>query len=59
MNNVTWIVVAGEGRARIFASGDGSSALQQIDDISNANQTSALLTDKQAEAFSESERKEK
>ncbi|NHV28075.1 host attachment protein [Burkholderia sp. D-99] len=59
MSNVTWIVVAGEGRARIFASGNGSSAPQQIDDISNANQSAVLLTDKQAEALSESERKEK
>lgn len=59
MSNVTWIVVAGEGRARIFASGDGSSGLQLVDDISNAHQSAVQLTDKQAEVFSESERKEK
>lgn len=59
MSNVTWIVVAGEGSARIFTAGAGSSALQLVDDISNAYDSATRLTDKQAEAFSESERKEK
>lgn len=59
MSNATWIVVAGEGRARVFASVTGSSALQLVDDISNAYESATRLTDKQAESFSESERKEK
>ena len=59
MSNATWIVVAGEGRARVFASGTGSSALQLVYDISNAYESATRLTDKQAESFSERERKEK
>ena len=59
MSNATWIVVAGEGCARVFASGTGSSALKLVDDISNAYESATRLTDKQAESFSESERKEK
>ncbi|WP_028220285.1 host attachment protein [Paraburkholderia oxyphila] len=59
MSNATWIVVAGEGRARIFASEEGSFALQQVEDISNAHHAATMLTEKQAAAYSESERKEK
>ena len=59
MSNVTWIVVAGEGRARIFSSEDGSSALQQVYDVSNEHHSATTLTEKQAASYSESERKEK
>ncbi|MEX4002139.1 host attachment protein [Paraburkholderia sp. EG285A] len=59
MSNATWIVVAGEGRARVFKSGGELSSLQQVDDFYNENHSATTLTEKQAIAFSESERKEK
>ncbi|MEK6292282.1 MAG: host attachment protein [Paraburkholderia tropica] len=59
MSNATWIVVAGEGRARIFTWEGESSSLQQVDDFTNENHSATMLTEKQAIAFSESERKEK
>lgn len=59
MSNATWIVVAGEGRARIFASAEDASTLQQVEDFSNEHHSATMLTEKQAAAYSESERKEK
>jgi protein required for attachment to host cells len=61
MSESTWLVVGGEGRARIFAVGEaeGSPGLQKIDDISNEHGSATRLTEKQAGAYSESERNEK
>lgn len=59
MNNTTWIVVADEGRARIFELSDDSLTLRQVDEFLNEHQSATMLTEKQGAEFSASERKEK
>jgi protein required for attachment to host cells len=57
--DVSWIVVADEGRARIFESSGAALNLQEVEDFSNAAHSATTLTDKDAETFSPGERKEK
>ncbi|SAK96063.1 host attachment protein [Caballeronia ptereochthonis] len=59
MNDMTWIVVADEGRARVFQAPGLTLDLEEVDDFVNVAHSATTLTEKQAAAFSESERKEK
>ncbi|BBP98993.1 hypothetical protein BSFA1_41220 [Burkholderia sp. SFA1] len=59
MNDKTWIVVADEGRARVFQAPGLTLDLEEVDDFVNVAHSATALTEKQAVEFSGSERKEK
>lgn len=59
MNDKTWIVVADEGRARVFQAPGLTLDLEEVDDFVNVAHSATTLTEKQAVEFSGSERKEK
>jgi protein required for attachment to host cells len=59
MNDMTWIVVADEGRARVFQAPGLTRDLEEVDDFVNVAHSATTLTEKQAVEFSASERKEK
>jgi protein required for attachment to host cells len=59
MNDMTWIVVADEGRARVFQAPGLTLDLEEVDDFVNVAHSATTLTEKQAIEFSASERKEK
>ena len=59
MNDMTWIVVADESRARVFQAPGLSLDLEEVDDFVNVAHSATTLTEKQAVEFSASERKEK
>ncbi|WP_020071432.1 host attachment protein [Paraburkholderia caledonica] len=59
MNDMTWIVVADEGRARVFQTRGLTLDLKEVDDFVNVAHSATTLTEKQAVEYSASERKEK
>ncbi|BAO88273.1 host attachment protein [Caballeronia cordobensis] len=59
MNDKTWIVVADEGRARVFQAPGLTRDLEEVDDFVNVAHSATTLTEKQAVEFSGSERTEK
>lgn len=59
MNDMTWVVVADAGRARVFQSPGLTVDLEEVDDFVNVAHSATTLTEKQEVEFSASERKEK
>lgn len=59
MNGMTWIVVADEGRARVFQAPGLTLDLEEVDDFVNVAHSATTLTEKKAVEYSASERKEK
>ncbi|OAJ57377.1 hypothetical protein A6V36_31655 [Paraburkholderia ginsengiterrae] len=51
MNEVTWLVVADGGRARVFQTVGLTLDLQEIEDITNTEYTGTMLTEKDREKF--------
>ncbi|WP_109477214.1 host attachment protein [Paraburkholderia sp. C35] len=59
MSDITWVIVANAGRARVFQSEGIALNLQEIDDLVDTGGHGTGLTDKEAEALSGDERKQK
>lgn len=51
MIDVTWLVVADGGRARVFKTPGLTLDLQEIEDLINADHTGTMLTEKDREKF--------
>ena len=51
MIDVTWLVVADGGRARVFKTPGLTLDLQEIEDLINADYTGTMLTEKDREKF--------
>lgn len=51
MLDVTWLVVADGGRARVFKTPGLTLDLQEIEDLINADYTGTMLTEKDREKF--------
>ncbi|SAK67815.1 Protein required for attachment to host cells [Caballeronia pedi] len=58
MNDMTWTVVADEGRARVFQAQGLTLGLEEIDDFVNIAHSATTLTEKHAVELSRNERKE-
>ena len=59
MSDITWVIVADGGRARVFQTQGIALDLQEIDDLVNTEGSGTGLTDKEAEVLDSNERKEK
>jgi protein required for attachment to host cells len=59
MSDVTWVLVADGGRARVFQTQGIALDLQEIEDLVSTEGTGTGLTDKEAEVLDRNERKEK
>ncbi|BDC46077.1 host attachment protein [Paraburkholderia terrae] len=59
MSDITWVIVADDGRARVFQTQGLALDLQEIEDLVNTEGHGTGLTDKEAEVLDRGERKEK
>jgi protein required for attachment to host cells len=59
MSDITWVIVADGGRARVFQTRGLALDLQEIEDLVNTEGHRTGLTDKEAEVLDRDEQKEK
>lgn len=59
MGDITWVIVADGGRARVFQTQGIAIDLQEIEDLVNTAGHGTGLTEKEAEVLDRGERKEK